>query len=602
MRHVMRLGARHSLAQVQNYRGLSAPTAPAPSWALVLQRQAGNRAVTRLLSQLQSPGARGAGGPDGGRPAPRPMVFPHLQAIQTATDARVPGEAVLDAAACRERGVPAFTDGLVTHFSTTAPPLVVAAHESAHQLQHAGLTHDFAEGAEGHAHAVATTVAAGRSARAVLGDAGSSVASGLRNYTVVSEADQAAAGQWRVGGTAKVGDQGRSVTTDADTHALFADPALIVESNAVLKAKKSGVRLEPAGAGPSGLAPDGSGNRTTVKAHYKILSDADNEEFYADCGYSAREIQGPSGSDTRPKGVYLDAAGNRAETARSYNPADFRDEIFMKAGLGSDRASAHAAYNGLSDVAKDAFDKKHGINRYAAPGVGEAFTRRRDDELGGRGFNFHWGGVVMVAGGDRVTFENYTKGEGYTAQDKHWYFATYGPPSKPGQTWHDQWKSVGGLGKGTTMAAATTADPAPYVNQAAALSTADAVRRYAATSEEGEKMALESELRGRWIKVTVFVKSSQEGPDDVYVTAEHAGRRAKSAEIDMNTGDKNTFWLPVDKLFPIAGKIAVKVFDYDTLSSDDMISHLNFDAPYAPMSDNRPWDDAEYHTTVEFDR
>jgi hypothetical protein len=33
-----------------------------------------------------------------------------------------------------------------------------------------------------------------------------------------------------------------------------------------------------------------------------------------------------------------------------------------------------------------------------------------------------------------------------------------------------------------------------------------------------------------------------------------------------------------------------------------MISIIGFDDPYAPRSDNRPWDDAEYHTTVEFDR
>jgi hypothetical protein len=36
--------------------------------------------------------------------------------------------------------------------------------------------------------------------------------------------------------------------------------------------------------------------------------------------------------------------------------------------------------------------------------------------------------------------------------------------------------------------------------------------------------------------------------------------------------------------------------------SSDMISILAFDEPHGPQSDNRPCDDAEYHTTVEFDR
>ncbi|WP_461023299.1 hypothetical protein [Thalassiella azotivora] len=559
---------------------------------LDLQRHAGNQAVGRLLAG--SPQAQG-------EHAPSPIGFPHRPTIEAATGTTIPGTAALDAEACRSKGVPAFTDGLTTFFASATPPLEVAAHESAHQLQHAGLTHDLGLGAEGHAHAVAVSVRAGSPASGLLGRSGARVAPASRSYTVIPEADQVASGQWHVGGRAKVGDQGRTVTTDADTHALYADPALIVESNAVLAAKKSGVRLRPGGAGPSGLAPDGSGSKSTVKATYKILSDEDNEEFYADCGYSAREVQGPWGTDTAPRGQFTDAAGNRQETAASKNPAHYRDEIFVRGGLGSTGPAAHAAYNALSPADKDAFDKKHGINRYAAPGVGEAFTRRRDDELGGTGFNFHWGGVVMVAGGDRITFENYTKGEGYTAKDEHWYFATYGPPSKPGQTWHDQWESVGGPGKGTTIAAATSPDPTPFIASSAALTTAKAIERYRATAHQAEKMALEAEIRTRWVKVTVEVVSAQEGTDEVYVTCAHAGRTARTGEMEMGSGDVNTFWISLDKLFPINGKITVKVYDSDTFSDDD-ISHLGFDAPYTPVSDNRPWDDAEYHTTVEFDR
>ncbi|WP_456789868.1 hypothetical protein [Cellulomonas sp. P5_C5] len=529
------------------------------------------------------------------------MRFPHRGAIEAATGAPVPGAALLDVAGCRARGVPAYTDGLTTHFSSGTPPLRVAAHEYAHQLQHAGLTRDHGAGAEGHAEAVAGTIRAGRSARGLVGATGSAVPSGSRDFTEVPETDQALSGFWKVGGTAKVGDEGRTVTTDADTHALFADEALIVESNAVLKAKQSGVRLEVGGAGPSGPAPDGSGNRTTVKAGYKILSDEDGEEFYADCGYSAREVQGPSGTDTSPRGVYLDDAGARAETSATKQPAKMRDEIFVAGGLGADGPTAHAAYNALSAADQDAFDRLHGINRYAAPGVGEAFTRRRDDELGGTGFNFHWGGVVMVAGGDRITFENYTKDEGYTAKDTAWYFATYGPPTKPGQTWHEQWAGVGGVGKGTTLAAATTKDPSPFIAAAAAMSTANAVVRYNASPHEGEKMALLAELRGRWLKVTVVVKSAQEGEDEVYVRCNHGGREAETGALDMSSGDMNTFWISLDKLVPIDGKISVRVIDSDVFSNDT-ISHLEFDAPYTAASDNRPWDDAEYHTTVEFDR
>lgn len=530
------------------------------------------------------------------------MAFPHASAIESSTGASLSGSAVLDTAACEGRGVPAFTDGAVSYFASAAPSLHVAAHEATHQLQHAGLTHDAGMGAERHAHGVADQISSGGSARDLLGSRGAAVAPSVRNYTVFTEAEQATAGQWKAGGKALVGDEGRTITTDADKHLCYADPALITEANAILKAKKSGVAIEPGASGPSGDAPDGSGFKTTVKVDYKILGDPDNKEYLADCGHSARETMGGAGQDSMPHGVYKNAAGNKQNTTGSKNPANFRDEIYVAGGLGTDGPSAHAAYNALSDPDKDAFDKKHGINKYAAPGVGEAFTRRRDDELGGTGFNFHWGGVIMVAGGDRVSFENYTKGNGYDAKDEDWYFATYGPPTKPGQTWHEKWKSVGGAGKGTTIAAATSADPSPFTKGAASLSTADLIKKYQSSPEEGEKMALESEMRSRWIKVTVLVTKAQEGKDDVYVQAEHGGRTYKTGELKMRSGQNNTFWIPLDSLAPVNGKIMVKVYDWDALSRDDLISIIGFDAPFTPQSDNRPWDDAEYHTTVEFDR
>jgi hypothetical protein len=532
------------------------------------------------------------------------MSFPFASTIGAATGiADFEFAATLDPGACAERGVCAFTDrDNETRFASNGPDLHVAAHEATHQLQHAGRTNDANLGPEGHAHAVASAVTAGRAPAGLLGSEGASVAPSARDYTLMTAAEQVMAGEWQAGGNAMVGDQGRTVTTSADKHACYADPALVTEANAILRAKKSGVAIEPGGAGLSGMAPDGSGLKSTVKVAYKIVGDEDNEEFYADCGVSAREVMGGAGTDTSPAAVFTDAAGKRQETARSKDPADFRDEIYVRAGLGADRASAHAAYNALTAAEQEAFDQKHGINRYAAPGVGEAFTRRRDDQLGGSGYNFHWGSVIMVAGGDRVTFENYTKGEGYLAKDKDWYFATYGPPSKPGQTWHERWKSVGGAGKGTTLAAATSADPSPFTKATPGMSTADLIKKWKSSVEPGEKMALESEIRTRWLKVTVFVKKAQEGNDNVFVQVSHAGRAYESGEIELSSGQKNTFWIALERLAPITGKISVKVYDWDALSSNDLISILNFDDPYGPASDNRPWDDAEYHTTVEFDR
>ena len=532
------------------------------------------------------------------------MEYPYGTTIRAAVGKAVPGKAVLDPGGCSERGVPAFTIDLMSHFASPTPELHVAAHEAAHQLQHAGHTRDGGLGAERHANEVADAVVAGRSAEHLIGDTGSSVAPAERNYTELNEDDQNKMGAWKVGGTALVGDDGRVVTTSADKHACYAEPTLIVEANAILKTKKSGVNISPGLPGPNGFAPDGSGFKSTVKVQYRILSDSDNEEYLADCGHSARETMGPLGEDATPHGVYTDAAGKRAITASGVDPARYRDEIYVKGGLGNSGPAAHAAYDAMSPAAQDAFDKKHGINKYAAPSVGEAFTRRRDEDLGEpRGFNWHWGGVIMVAGGDRVTFENYTKHKGYNATDNAWYFAMYGPPTKPKQTWHEHWKyAVGGsAGGGTTIVAESSAQPGPFLAGAKTLSTAALIAKYRNVKEEAEKLALEAEMRLRWLKVTVQVKEAQEDEDEVYVVAEHRGTSYKSDVHEMNAGDQSVFWVSLDRFAPVTGSMLIKVYEEDTLS-DDLISVIEFAEPFGLRTDSRPRDDAEYHTTVEFER
>ncbi len=65
----------------------------------------------------------------------------------------------------------------------------------------------------------------------------------------------------------------------------------------------------------------------------------------------------------------------------------------------------------------------------------------------------------MTPGHDKVTFENFAKpGTKYDSKDTDWYFETYGPPTKKGQTFHEHNEgSVGEKDKNNvTMAASTT--------------------------------------------------------------------------------------------------------------------------------------------------
>ena len=442
-------------------------------------------------------------------------AFPHRTTIERSTGRRIPGRAVVDPS-LRERGPRAVTDGDTSYFDSPTPDLEVAAHEATHLLQHGRTTRDQGLGPEGHARRVAADVADGRSAAARLGDAGSSVPPGTRTYTEMTAAEQTARGEWKVGSTARVGDQGLTVTTE-NRRECWADPGLISASEAILKSRGSGVSISEGPGSVTGDAPDGSGPRTLKEVAVKIsVSDPSTTNFYADCGRSSREVMGPTGTDTAPRGVYTGDTGVETETPSSYDPDAYRTEIFGKTGrlytvkpgdnlskiartflgdasrymeiydygpnktvIGPDpnrirsgqtlllppatAAQGRAHYLSLSPAEREAFDRMHGLNEYAAPEVGEAFTTRRDDALSSAGFNFHWAGVIMAAGPDRVTFENFAKpGTTYDTKDEKWYFETYGPASKPGQTFHEQnVGSVGGAGMGSTTFRARTHQPRP---------------------------------------------------------------------------------------------------------------------------------------------
>jgi hypothetical protein len=548
--------------------------------------------------RLATPALTQKGTPSSGV-ADAPIAFPHADTIRSALGTPVPGLALYDRDACAARGVAAFTDRAVSYFATPTPSLRVAAHEGTHQIQHAGFSHDAGLGAEGHADAVAQRLVSGQHARDLVGDTGAAVAPSIRNYTEFNVAEQTAKMQWKVGSLARVGDSGRTVTT-TNRRDCYADPALIASANATLKAKNSGIELSAGGSGPSGEAPDGSGWKSLVEVKAKILSSSSGDDYWADCGRASREVQGPTGTDTPSKGVYLDSAGKMTETHADTDPVTYRDEIYVRSGLGTTPTAARAAYLALSPADKDAFDKKHGINKYAAPGIGESFVARRDDMLTAQNFNWHWGAVIMTAGPDRVTFENFAKpGTNYSTKDDKWYFETYGPATKAGQTFHEQNQaSVGQPGMNTTtMAARTSPNPADFTG----LSTGDLLKRYGASTDKGEKTVLESEMRKRWLKVRIQATKAQEGTDQVYVEVSASGKSHETGWKKISTGGEVTFWISLGKLAPLTGHINIKVYEYDALF-DDLISNLGWDYPYPRGADSRPWDGATYITTVEFDR
>ncbi|MCC7366530.1 MAG: hypothetical protein IT303_19385 [Dehalococcoidia bacterium] len=136
-------------------------------------------------------------------------------------------------------------------------------------------------------------------------------------------------------------------------------------------------------------------------------------------------------------------------------------------------AQAYGQYLQAHPAAAAKTAKKLGVNVFADPKVGQAFvsesmgtpgaagiTNWTLDPTGGTstalmaddaavaggkrrtGWGNHAGAVVAASGGDKVTMENYARsGEDAALKDNDeiFYFAMYGPVTKPTQTWHATW-------------------------------------------------------------------------------------------------------------------------------------------------------------------
>ena len=132
--------------------------------------------------------------------------------------------------------------------------------------------------------------------------------------------------------------------------------------------------------------------------------------------------------------------------ARSYHggnpttPEEYTEELFKKEfGADLSRSEAYARYAALSPADQDAFDRKYGINKYAAPRVGQALTVSTEKDMPGYAsllppkdtWNFHYAAAVLRSGDDFITLEN---AAGWDPQN--WIFFMYGPESK-GQSFHE---------------------------------------------------------------------------------------------------------------------------------------------------------------------
>ncbi|HAG85150.1 MAG TPA: hypothetical protein DCL61_29380, partial [Cyanobacteria bacterium UBA12227] len=120
----------------------------------------------------------------------------------------------------------------------------------------------------------------------------------------------------------------------------------------------------------------------------------------------------------------------------------------------SNGLEAQQLYDQLTNAGKNAFDKAAGINHYANPAIGEAYTMSSGYNFpsfkeypGEDTWNFHWAGVIMKDGSDNITLENfavtdwYAKSKGVDQGDfinREWNFDMYGSVKSDGTVDKDE--------------------------------------------------------------------------------------------------------------------------------------------------------------------
>lgn len=389
----------------------------------------------------------------GAQPATRLSGFPHRTEIGERLGRSFSAPSVVDPEGCARRGVPAFTIAGQVHFGSPHPALNVAAHEAAHVLQQEGVTRDMGLGAERHATAVEHIVASGGDARLLIGARGARLHAGPHFYTVIDTAAQTAA-EWNAGADLRVSEDGLMALKDNNfgSHDFWAEASKILASDRVLTRAKAGIRLQAAGAALTGSSPVGGTKRTLVKVAAKnevTGTQGTAMTLVADCGEAARTVMGANAADTETRAVYKKARlkGQKGavpysttSAAASDDPNKMEDEVLKGATGAANTKKARAEYFAMTDAQREAFDKRTGINKYAKPGTGEAYAISTGPVERAQDWNFHWGGVVMTSGSDRVTLENWANEAKPT--NSAWEFQMYGSAAKAGQTFHEQHKAT----------------------------------------------------------------------------------------------------------------------------------------------------------------
>lgn len=260
----------------------------------------------------------------------------------------------------------------------------------------------------------------------------------------------------------RVSDDNEMAIEDSDLRtrqpkAFYATAAVVAAANQRLTAVGSKVKLV-AGAGSITIWTGWSSQKVlniVTPQHNNATADT----LPQNCNAVGAKVIGAGAQDTANLGtdLPLEVAARLAPKARviyQQEVAAFTEAFARNEQPAEVNDAAH-----LNDIAKEFVQsgtdkqiKALGANRYAMPDVGEAFvigtvgaqnpqTGTVRDYKSGQdrplGWSFHFGGVVARSGKDRITLENYARGDsrGDVRADPRWYFQMYGQTE--GQSFHE---------------------------------------------------------------------------------------------------------------------------------------------------------------------
>jgi hypothetical protein len=338
-----------------------------------------------------------------------------------------------------------------------ASNLHVVAHEAAHVVQQrGGAAPDGGVGRAGdpyehHADAVADRVVRGESAEDLLTPyaGGPSRAGGAVQGAPVQRYVKLD-GETNTEPYDRISDDGR-IAVDDHSRDAWAEPDLIVRSNAILDRMKAKARIEP----ESGLMKVHAAGRQHYLQKFKMVDrDAgwwkhhfgDPEvDLIQDCGsanqqmmgseavgdrsYAAAAMNGANQEFTGETSYHADdnAAGGTLSTTEELSAQIYIRIMQREFHKTLSREDALKEWTKLDDVQRDALSKKYGINKYAAPRVGQSVTIGSERDMpgsDGRLYNFHFALNLISAGQDYLSLEN------YDSSGVKYYFKMYGPASK----------------------------------------------------------------------------------------------------------------------------------------------------------------------------